>query len=648
MNLSHLTFGARRIYTILLFTGMTFFLHSSSCRIVLNDPSNVTTVSLSDSDIDTIIESEMAKQNIVGISVGIVENGQVTKTKAYGHKNQLRTDPITTNTVFRYASVSKPVTAIATFKAILDGDLSLNDKVVDHVSDWPSTGSKDDITVAHLLSHRSGINHYGVDSSVVVCTVNSASNGNGNSFNVSNSLDRFKHCNLVSEPGDEYLYSSYAYDLLGAVIEGATGTDYVSYVNEHIKDVGNLTSLQGDVSSPGGFDLDCELKREAKNSGDVSYKIPSGGWCSNISDMAGLMAGTINNDYLITSYVMWQDVSFASPNNDYVYGFKKETKNDTDYVHHGGAHSDVRTFMGFFPGDKNGVVVMMNTGGSGDAKRVGEKLLAAMGYSTSRTDLPKNDNKGQTDCGERILSVHRQTGDAENTIIRRGLNHDEFLAERNFLRDMGWYLIDLETYKDGGSRKWDGIFKNNVNSTSIWRNFSTDSWFDKWEEENEAGRRCIDLEAYKENGVTKWAGLFQSGNGNSYAMWRGFSSEDFSDKYFEMADEGRKLIDVETYKVNGNRKWAGIWLGSGTALLNRNYDQDDFVQLCRDREADGFMLVDVETYEIGNTRKYAGVWEPATENEIRWFNMEFGDWINEEHNEFIEDDYELLDLELMP
>lgn len=636
-----------RLTTPILLIFLYFLFSSATCKkIVFDKPSSITPLPLSVAAITELVEQEMVLQNIVGIAVGTVENGAVKHTLAFGHLNEARSTPVTTSTVFRYASVSKPVTALAAFRAIADGHLKLDDKIGNHVSFWPSSGNKDDITVAHCLSHRSGIVHYGRDGNDnMVCTPSAVVTPSDGSFNGERSVERFDQCDLLSVPGATHRYSSYAYDLLGAAIEEAVKMDYVAYVNQHIKNVAGLNSLNAFADSPGGFDYDCNLKREPKNEGNTNIKIPGGGWSSNIRDFARLMQGVINDEFIPSSYALWQDVTFSSDNSNYIYGFKKKTVNGTAYAYHGGAHDDVRTYMGFIPGDKNGVCVMINTGDSGDAERVGEKLLEMMGYSLSNSDLPTNDNGEQTGCGERMVSVWRQTGNAEETVIRRGLTHDNFLEERNALQDKGWYLVDMETYLDGVVRKWDGIFRKGVTSTSIWRNFDTDGFFDKWEDENEAGRRLIDIEAYKSGTETLWAGLFQSGNSSSYSMWRGFNSDDFSDKHEEMQAAGRKLIDIETYTVGVNRKWAGVWLGNGTYLLNRNYNQDDFIQLCRDRVDAGYRLLDVETYVDGTVRKFAGVWEPSTNPEARWFNIEMGDWVNQKHNDLITKDYELLDLE---
>ncbi len=625
---------------------ITAILIFTTCHEKLYPPSTATVVDLTPAMIDAIVEEEMVLQNIVGITVGVVENGIVTHTRAYGHHDQARTNPVTTSSKFRYASISKPVTAIATFRAITDGHMGLNDKVADHVSFWPSTGSKGDITIAHLLSHRSGIVHYGYDEDDdKVCDPLDVNPLPTSSFNASASVDRFKHCPLTFTPGTENNYSSYAYDLLGAAIEEATGMDYIAYVNTHVKNVAGMNSFSGFAASPGGYDLDCNLNRTVENEGDVSIKIPGGGWSSNIGDLARFMAGVINNDFIPASYALWQPVTFATDNDDYVYGFRKKSRDNADYISHGGAHDDLRSYIGFFPGDGNGVCLMMNTGGNGNSYRIGEKLLAAMGYGFTRSDLPLTDNGESVECGDRMVSIWRDNGNGDETVIRRGLSHSDFLAERNALAEKGWYLIDMETYKENGSQVWDGIFRKDVTSTSIWRGFSTEGWFEKWEEENDAGRRLIDLEMYKVGPNTKWAGLFQADNSDNYAMWRNFSTSDFGDKYFEMRDEGRKLIDIETYKIGTSRKWAGVWLGTGTSLLNRNYSQDDFIELCRERVDNGYRLLDVETYLVNGQRKFAGVWEPASEGEARWFNILMGDWVNDKHIPLVEDGYELLDLE---
>jgi hypothetical protein len=154
----------------------------------------------------------------------------------------------------------------------------------------------------------------------------------------------------------------------------------------------------------------------------------------------------------------------------------------------------------------------------------------------------------------------------------------------------------------------------------------------------------IDLETYLDGVVRKWAGTFIIEAG-SYSMRRDLTTDEFGDKYKELLDKNVKLVDIETYMDGVNRKWAGVWKGNGTSLLNRNYSEADFTKLCSEREKAGYKLMDVETYVDKFDRQWAGVWEKAEGDEHFRYNKKMSDLINNYHNVFKEQDYELLDME---
>jgi len=68
------------------------------------------------SQIDAVVLDEMATQNIVGMAVGIVKNGNIDYARGYGHADLARRVPVTANTIFRWASISKTLTAAAALK----------------------------------------------------------------------------------------------------------------------------------------------------------------------------------------------------------------------------------------------------------------------------------------------------------------------------------------------------------------------------------------------------------------------------------------------------------------------------------------------------------------------------------------------------
>jgi hypothetical protein len=154
----------------------------------------------------------------------------------------------------------------------------------------------------------------------------------------------------------------------------------------------------------------------------------------------------------------------------------------------------------------------------------------------------------------------------------------------------------------------------------------------------------IDLETYLDGTVRKWAGTFIESS-DSYAMYRGYSTDDFGDKHTEMQAQNKKLVDVETYLDGTVRKWAGVWKGSGTSLLNRNYNEGDFMNLCIERENAGYKLLDVETYMDGLVRKWAGVWEKADGDQHFYQDKKMSYMINNYHNVLKVKGYELMDIE---
>jgi CubicO group peptidase (beta-lactamase class C family) len=592
--------------------------------------------------IDAAVEEEMALQDITGMVVGVVQNGNIIHTKAYGYKDKLRTQPMTTSTVMRWASISKTVTAVAAFKAIENNKMALTDKVTKHVSYWPVNGNKDDITIAQLLSHRAGIVHYGYDENdVKICTYNQSAYTANNNFNAEQSVNVFKNCDLAFTPGTDYCYSTFGFGLLGAAVEGATGKAFEIYVDDNIADKAGMSSLTAYSADPGGFIKDCNTFLKSETEGDVEWKLPGGGWASNINDMADFLKGMVNGTFLNNTAALWNSVT---GNAVYCYGINKEKLGSKTHVYHGGAHDDLRSYLGFFPDDKTGVCLMINHGASAEPDRFAKKLENVLGYNWNVSTAPIDYCGSSNNCGQTMTAVWRNTGKANDVLLRRGYTTDEFHEEWEKLTAAGYYADDIETWLDGVVRKWDGIFKKTTKKSAMWRGFTTDGWHDKWVEMNNQGYRLIDLETYLDGTVRKWAGTFIEST-ESYAMYRNMTTDEFGDKNTELKNENKKLIDIETYLDGTVRKWAGVWKGSGSSLLNRNYSEGDFITLRNDREAAGYKLLDVETYMDGTVRKWAGVWEAAGGDEHFRLDKKMCDLINTYHNVDKPNGYELMDIE---
>ncbi len=600
------------------------------------------TFSPSLSTVDAVVKDEMARQDLIGVVVGVVQNGNVTHVKAYGHVDENRTKVMTNSMVMRWASISKMVTSVAAFKAIESKKVALTDKVTKYVNYWPTTGSKKDITLDQLLSHRSGIVHYGNDENgIKICNYKQGAYNSNKNFNAEQCVNVFKDCDLAFTPGNQYMYTTFGFNLAGAMIEEATNKPYEVYVKENIADKAGMPSFTGYSSDIGGIGKDCNTFLNKDTEGDVEWKIPGGGWASNITDMTNFLKGMCNGIYLTNMSAMWASVP---GNGSYCYGVTKESTGGKTHISHGGAHDDVQTYLGFFPNDKTGVCVMINNGDWAKADRLGKLIENALGYKWIISNLPIDYCGSNNDCGQDMVGVWRKTDKASEVLVRRGYKTDAFHDEWVTLLAAGFYPDDIETWMDGTVRKWDGIFKKSSKKSAMIRDYSTDGFHDKWVELSKQGLRLIDVETYLDGTVRKWAGTFLESN-ETYYLFRDMSIDGMHDKYTEMNNKNIKLIDVECYYSGTVQKWAGVWKGNGTVLLNRNYKEDDFTNLRNEREKSGYKLIDAETYVDFTVRKWAGIWEKADGDEHFRYDKKMCDWVNTYHNIYKPSGYELIDIE---
>ncbi|MEO5973507.1 MAG: serine hydrolase domain-containing protein, partial [Sphingomicrobium sp.] len=107
--------------------------------------------------LDARLQRLIAKPSMVGMAVGIVENGRITFLSGYGETVAGSGEKVTPDTVFRWASVSKGVAATMVAKLAEQGELSFNSPLVQYASSLKLPGGMEArATVGDLLSHRLG------------------------------------------------------------------------------------------------------------------------------------------------------------------------------------------------------------------------------------------------------------------------------------------------------------------------------------------------------------------------------------------------------------------------------------------------------------------------------------------------------------
>ncbi|MBT8398369.1 MAG: beta-lactamase family protein [Gemmatimonadetes bacterium] len=164
----------------------------------------------------------MEGQGVPGASIAVGLGDEIIWSEGFGWASLENRVPVTTLTKFRIGSVSKTVTASAVGLLIERGQLDLDAPVQVYVPDFPE--KRWPVTTRQLGGHTAGVRHYrGLEmlSSRRYPTVESG-------------LEIFAGDTLLFEPETDYSYSSYGWNLLSAVLEGASGTEFLAFMRDEV------------------------------------------------------------------------------------------------------------------------------------------------------------------------------------------------------------------------------------------------------------------------------------------------------------------------------------------------------------------------------------------------------------------------------
>lgn len=628
----------------LKFILISFFFCFCGCLIAQTN-------SLSDSEstlVDQLMEEELLLQEIMGMSIGIVKDGKIVYTKGYGYSDIDRKTPVTTTTVFNWASISKVLTAVAAFQLIEDGKLRKDSKAKTILKDiWTNPDDDNQITLSHLLSHRSGIRHYNSDrgDDKKANTKAYTDTDIKVDWNANQSVAIFNDVELKSTPGEVYRYSTYGYNLAGAMIDKISPYGYVGHITQRI--LGPLDTKSINVSRKPwtAFSKDCNGAVKVWKENEKRPVLPGGGWHSNIQDLTIFMNALINNSLLQNTSSLWNSVKKDNEvvlNNGYRFGLKYEfdTVNVELIVKHGGKHENVRTLMAFFPDSKLGFTVLIN-GGYGDANRVFRKLATLFGKTQKTYFGPLMRWEYLSDCDKDITALW--TRGTESSIVRYGYSQEKFKNESAFLESKGYHLIDCEYFEKDDKLLMSGIFRKGGNSTK----FIAPSPYDLFDKNvnlhKEERFQLTDVEVFQKDGKILWSGITSRQLNNPFIL-KGFSTDSFKNKIEEMKNEGRFLIDIESYQSRGELKWMGLFRSSANFEVSFLQSKSDFADTRSQLKNDGLILKDLEIIEIDGNLLYSGLFHPNN-NGIDYRSGRTHSQISKLYNTNVADSLRLVDIE---
>jgi CubicO group peptidase (beta-lactamase class C family) len=186
--------------------------------------------------LDAVVDGALAEQRITGATVLVAEDGRLAYRRDAGFADREAARPIAEDTIFRLASLTKPMVTAAALALVEAGVLSLDDPVTRWLPDFRPTlaGEPAAITIRQLLTHTAGLS-YGFmqpdDGPYLRLRVSDGMDQPGLTFD--EQLGRVVEAGLSYPPGTAWLYSV-SMDVLGAVLEKATGQTLAQVVAQRV------------------------------------------------------------------------------------------------------------------------------------------------------------------------------------------------------------------------------------------------------------------------------------------------------------------------------------------------------------------------------------------------------------------------------
>jgi CubicO group peptidase (beta-lactamase class C family) len=256
-----------------------------------------------------LIHAHMDRLGIPGASVAVSVDGTVVWAEGFGLadvENQVAVQP---RTKLRIASISKAVTSTAVGLLYQKGKLDLDAPVQRYVPSFP-VKKKGTVTTRLLAGHLAGVRHYrGLE-------FESARHYD----DVVDALSIFENDTLLSVPGTKYSYSTYGWNLISAVVQGASGEKFLTYMRTHVLDPLGLrqTVAEYEDSIIIGRGRQYQRGRDGRLVNapyvDNSNKWAGGGYLSTASDLvrygSSFLEGTLLKPETVS--LMWTSQRTAS------------------------------------------------------------------------------------------------------------------------------------------------------------------------------------------------------------------------------------------------------------------------------------------------------------------------------------------------
>lgn len=333
-----------------------------------------------------MISQTWQEQKFPGIAVAAAVNGQLIWSDAVGFSDLEQRVPLWPHSRFRIASISKPLTAAAAAKLYSQSQLDVDTDIQKYVPGFPA--KRWPITTRQLGAHLGGIRGYHPGEMLSPAPYATVEDG----------LAIFSADTLMHEPDTEYLYSSYGWNLLSAVIEGASGEPFLDHMKQEI--FLPLRMLNTVADHPDSL-IAHRVRFYVRNEDgtllnapyvDNSYKWAGGGFLSTPTDIVRFGIAHLDSSFLdpkARELLFTEQRTTTGEPVGYAFGWQVETRSDRlRYFSHSGGAIGGTSLLVIQP--DTGVVVAAMVNMSGANLNVVQELVSLFVREARHPGTQKN------------------------------------------------------------------------------------------------------------------------------------------------------------------------------------------------------------------------------------------------------------------
>jgi serine beta-lactamase-like protein LACTB len=323
--------------------------------------------------LEKAVAEMMSASGTPGLTVAIALDGEVRYARGFGYADVENQLAASADTVYRLASISKPIAAVAALQLAEAGRLDLDADVRRYVPAFPPKPWP--ITTRQLLAHLGGVRHYQEGEFGHDPANGEALGENTRRFaSLLEGLDIFKDDPLLAEPGTRFSYTTHGYTLIGCVVEAVSKERFVPYLTKHVFGPAGMTSIRDDEAAALiphralGYRKTAAGQIRNSDLSDTSYKIPGGGLVATATDLVRFASALIEGRLLRPATVVkafTKQVTKTGRTIGYGLGWDVGDRNGRREIWHTGGQSRVSNVLYLQPDRRLAIAILTNLEGAG-------------------------------------------------------------------------------------------------------------------------------------------------------------------------------------------------------------------------------------------------------------------------------------------